>query len=298
MIKVAILGGTGFGAGELLRLLIQHPKISVVGVVSRQEGKISDYHPHLKGFFDEDLLPTIPNEAELVFSALPHGTSKEALPADKGCIDLSSDLRFDGFYSLPEFQKRDLTKERVVSNPGCLASATILAFAPIVGSAKRISVIGATGSSGAGKGLNEATHHPVRHANMSPYKVFNHQHEEEIRSTLSFKNLDFVAVRAPMSRGILVTGFAELNIKVTEATYFDFYKESPFIRIVETAEVENVVGSNFCDISIKLRDNTLFVAATLDNLIKGMAGTAIQNMNLMFGFPETMGLWVPSVRPV
>ncbi len=298
MIKVAILGGTGFGAGELLRLLIQHPKVKVVGVVSRQEGKISDYHPHLKCFFDEDLLPAIPSQAELVFSALPHGTSKEALPDDKRCIDLSSDLRFDGFYSLPEFQKRDLRKERVVSNPGCLASATILAFAPIVGSAKKISVIGSTGSSGAGKGLNEATHHPVRHANMSPYKVFTHQHEEEIRSVLAFKNLDFVAVRAPMSRGILVTGFAELSHKVTESTYYDYYKDSPFIRIVETAEVENVVGSNFCDISIKIRDNTLFVAAALDNLIKGMAGTAIQNMNLMFGFPEIMGLWMPSVRPV
>ena len=117
---------------------------------------------------------------------------------------------------------------------------------------------------------------------MSPYKVFTHQHEEEIRSVLAFKNLDFVAVRAPMSRGILVTGFAELSHKVTESTYYDYYKDSPFIRIVETAEVENVVGSNFCDISIKIRDNTLFVAAALDNLIKGMAGTAIQNMNLMF----------------
>lgn len=298
MIKVAILGGTGFGAGELLRLLIQHPKVKVVGVVSRQEGKISDYHPHLKGFFDEDLLQAVPDEAELIFSALPHGTSKEALPSDKRCIDLSSDLRFDGFYSLPEFKRRDLRKERVVSNPGCLASATILAFAPVAQYAKKISVVGATGSSGAGKGLNEATHHPIRHANMSPYKVFTHQHEEEIRSTLGFKNLDFVAVRAPISRGILVTGFAELSSKISEETYYDFYRDAPFIRIVETAEVENVVGSNFCDISIKIRDNTLFVASTLDNLIKGMAGTAIQNMNLMCGFPETTGLWMPSVRPV
>jgi N-acetyl-gamma-glutamyl-phosphate reductase len=298
MIKVAVLGGTGFGAGELLRLLVQHPKVEVVGVVSRSEGKVSDYHPHLRGFYDFKLTQRIPDEAELIISALPHGTSKESLPTDRRCIDLSSDLRFDGYYSLPEVSRRSLREERIVSNPGCLSSATILAFAPVANLAKKISVIGATGSSGAGRSLNDATHHPIRHSNMSPYKVFTHQHEEEIRFILGFKELDFVAVRAPLSRGILVTGFAELKEEVSEELYKNYYKNSPFIRIVETAEIENVVGSNFCDISIRVRGSTLFVACALDNLIKGMAGTAIQNLNLMYGFPETMGLWAPSVRPV
>lgn len=298
MIKVTILGGTGFGAGELLRLLVNHPKVEVVGVVSRQSGKVSDYHPHLRNFYDLELIGYIPEKTDLVFSALPHGSSKDALPKDKRCIDLSSDLRFEGFYSLPEVSKRELSNEKIVSNPGCLATATILAFAPIVKFAKKISVIAATGSSGAGKGFTETSHHPVRHANMSPYKVFTHQHEREIREVLKFDSLDFVGVRAPMSRGILVTGFAELNSSASVDLYKNFYKDAPFIRIVEIAEVANVVGSNFCDISVNIRDNTLFVASAIDNLIKGMAGTAIQNMNLMFGLPETLGLWIPSMRPI
>lgn len=339
-IGVIILGGTGFGAGELLRLLCAHPEVEVVGAVSSSSaGKlVSDFHPHLKNFYDVPLLDELPDTSKYeklcIFAALPHGTSGAAVtsllaePPHKNLtiIDLSGDLRIKNssvhekwygsnpksdptrklaVYSLPDISQSALKGAQVISNPGCLASAAILALAPVVKkfSPTKISVSAITGSSGAGRTLSETTHHAVRHANFGAYKVFEHQHEPEICEVLGISDIDFVAHRAPLSRGIYVTAFCDLNKKINaddlDSEVIKFYQNSPFVRVLKTPpEIENVVGSNFCDVYYSSRGSTIIAMSAIDNLIKGMAGTAIQNMNIAFGFPETTGLNFPAMRPI
>lgn len=339
-VGVVILGGTGFGAGELMRLLCSHPEVEVIGAVSSSSaGKlVSDFHPHLKGFYDVPLLEALPDasryEKLCIFSSLPHGTSgatvasllEEPPHKDLTIIDLSGDLRLKNskihekwyganpktelarkmaVYSLPDVSKENIKGARLISNPGCLASATILALAPIVKcfDVIKTSVSAITGSSGAGRSLSETTHHAVRHANFGAYKVFNHQHEPEICEVLGISSLDFVAHRAPLSRGIYVTAFCQVKDSVSsdvlKSKIDEYYKSSPFVRVLESApEIENVVGSNFCDVSYSVRENTIIAMSAIDNLIKGMAGTAIQNMNLALGFYENTGLNFPAMRPI
>lgn len=338
-----ILGGTGFGAGELMRLLLVHPDVEVIGAVSGSSSgkKIGDFHPQLKGFFDTEFLNEIPDAASLskyesicIFSALPHGASGSTVAAlaarpphpHTTIVDLSGDLRLkndaahekwygkneetesirkQAIYSLPEISKSSIKGARVISNPGCLASASILALAPLVGALQisTCSISAITGSSGAGRSLSETTHHATRHANFGAYKIFNHQHEPEICEALSFNNINFVAHRAPISRGIFVTAFCEtteaLSAAKAKSILSDFYAKAPFVRVVDQSpEIENVVGSNFCDIAVAVRDSSIVVMTAIDNLMKGMAGTAIQNMNLALGISETAGLWSPSLRPI
>lgn len=350
-IHVAILGAGGYGAGELLRLLTQHPAVEVVSLVSRsQAGRpLRSVHPHLDGFFDLPMGDAVDWERLLeaqhavVFSALPHGTSgveadrvlaeSERRGAEPGLrvIDLSGDLRLSDIhvhqqhypesppllerrrefvYGLPELFRDRIRTARGVANPGCLASASILAAAPLATREFRGSMAldVKTGSSGSGRQLKAATHHPTRHANLVAYKPLAHQHEPEILQALGDSDgkriqTSFVAQSVDAARGVFVTLHLTLpeptDTAAVRARYADFYEQCPFVRVVEgSPELQNVVGSNFCDIGVACRGRQVVVMAALDNLVKGMAGTAIQNMNLMCGLPETTGLWAPSLRPV
>lgn len=352
-VRVAILGASGYGAGELLRLLAQHPYVRVVAVVSSSRGQDAspaDVHPHLRGFYDGlrlsadvDLDELLDGDAGVLISALPHGASADRLDAlltraaghpraDRlRAIDLSGDLRLKDaevharhyphtpalaerraafVYGLSELNRAAVRRARCVANPGCLASAAILAVAPLVGPefAGPIIVDAKTGSSGSGRELKETTHHPTRHADFRAYKPLEHQHEPEILQALGDEaarriRLSFVAQSMDCARGI----YATVHLELPEATdpgalrrrYAAFYAGSPFVRVRDDPPaLQNVVGSNFCDLGVACRGRQVVAMAALDNLVKGMAGAAIQNMNLMCGIEEKSGLWAPSFRPV
>jgi N-acetyl-gamma-glutamyl-phosphate reductase len=344
-IGVAILGGTGFGAGELLRMICGHPNVAIVAATSRSVAgqKISSVHPHLASIYEQEFLSTIPSDAfegfdgQCVISALPHGESAKAInevitafPNAK-VIDLSGDLRLKDFethrnhydktpefaelrskaiYGLSEVNRMAIESANLVSNPGCLATAAILATLPFYKfQPQSVHLHLATGSSGSGKEPKASTHHPVRHANFLAYKVLQHQHVPEVIQCLNnagwnLSDLPFVAHSLPVSRGILCTAYIELpapsSQELVEQSLVDFYGHQPFIRLKGTqpAELENVIGSNFCDLSVSVKGKEVVVHTAIDNLVKGMAGQAIHNMNLMFGLPETTGLWVGGWRPV
>lgn len=345
MIAVAILGGTGFGAGELLRILSGHPEVEVVAATSRSKAgeKYSSVHPHLASIYEDRFVSELTEAAfagledVCIFSALPHGESGRAIQETRQkfpkakIIDLSGDLRLkdivvhrefyghsedledlraSSVYGLTEVNAKEISSASLVANPGCLATAAVLSLLPFAGKTiKSVHLHAATGSSGSGKDAKASTHHPIRHANFLAYKALEHQHVPEVIQCLSenggkFTNLPFVAHSLPVSRGILCTTFLEFeqdqNQKELESTIAEFYAGKPFIRFKGStpAELENVVGSNFCDISVKVKGNQVVVHAAIDNLVKGMAGQAIHNMNLMFGLPEKTGLWFGGWRPV
>ena len=346
-IHVATLGASGYGAAELLRLCTQHPAVEVVSVTSTsQSGQRLDHlYPHLRGFYDLavsesiDIERLLAGEHAVVFSALPHGVSAATLdellshaPAERiRAIDLSGDLRLQDMelharyypkspalpqrrkefvYGLPELFRERVRGAQYVANPGCLASAAILAVAPLTGPefAGVVALDAKTGSSGSGRQLKETTHHPTRHGNFRAYKPLAHQHEPEVLQILGDPHgtriqTSFVAQSLDTVRGIFVTAHLSLpeptDVGTLRQRYADFYADSPFVRVVDDSpELQNVVGSNFCELSVACRGRQVVAMAALDNLIKGMAGVAIQNMNLMCGLPETTGLWTPALRLV
>lgn len=351
-IRVAILGATGYGAGELLRLLAQHPSAEVVALTTTSQpgARVGDVHPHLRGFYDHlrlerelDLARLRGRGPAIVFSALPHGASATALESllsiaeaertvegELRVIDLSGDFRLQEedlhtahypetpwlaarraqfTYGLPELFRPAVRNARHIANPGCLASGAILAVAPLAVDLRGPLALDAkTGSSGSGRQLRETTHHPTRHADFRAYKVLAHQHEPEIRQALGDARgtrveTSFVAQSLPVSRGIFVTAHATLAAPTTtaelRARYTDFYAESPFVRVVtDSPTLQDVVGSNFCDVSVTVRGRQVVALAALDNLVKGMAGVAVQNMNLLCGLSECTGLWSAALRPV
>ncbi len=347
-IGVGILGGTGYGAGELLRFLVNHSECELVSVTSSsQAGEIiSKTHQHLSGFYKEktfskelDFEKLLSYKHQLIFASLPHGVSAASIaklldnPHTKNfkIIDLSGDFRLKNpeqqkkhypdtetisselkakfVYGLTESNRKKITQAQYISNPGCLSSSAALAVLPLISSDFQGSIVfdAKTGTSGAGKNLAESLHHPTRHANLNAYKILEHRHEPEIREALgdlSGKRIKtiFVPHLLPVSRGIYTTAYLTLdkpqNTKNLQDLYFDFYKHSPFIRIKNTSpEMQHIIGTNFCDISIFARENQVVAIATLDNLVKGMVGQAIQNMNLMCGLEETTGLWYPGMGP-
>ncbi len=350
-IRVAILGGTGYIAGELLRLLAQHRHVRVTSVCSgsaRGRG-LADVHSHLRGFYPQsfDAEPNLESLCDrprgVLVSALPSGESAAAIAAlltaaEKSAgttalrvIDLSGDFRLSDVethqrcypetpaltelrrrfvYGMPELTRDALRGARLVSNPGCLATAAILALAPLTSRGLKglVAIDARTGSSGAGRQLKDSTHHPTRHADFRAYRPLAHQHEPEIRQALGDPlgerlATSFVAHSLPVARGIFVTAHALLSEPIESAAlrahYQAFFAKSPFVRLRdETPTLQDVVGSNFCDLALAARGRQVVVMAALDNLVKGAAGTAIQNLNLMFGLPETTGLWQPSLRPV
>lgn len=339
-ISATILGGTGYGAGELLRYLSYHPEAEVTQVVSSSNpgAKVGDFHPHLSGFYEDvvfssaiDLSLAKRFERSVIFSSLPHGTSSEelfklyetGLLENVHLIDLSGDLRIQDelehklFYSDVPFRRefRELFLYSIpelgfkvgkshISNPGCLATAGALAAAPLkqLNLESAIIIDAKTGTSGAGKSPQAHIHHPRRHGNFEAYKVLSHRHEPEIRFAAGLGSAEtmFVPHLLPVSRGIFTTVYAtlmnEISKEEAETHFQKFYGNSPFVRIKKSSpSLHEINGTNFCDIAVEVRGRQIVVMVALDNLGKGMAGQAIQNMNLVCELPQDAGLRIPAL---
>ena len=332
-IKIAVLGGSGYGGSELLRILLFHPNAEIVLVTANEHaGKpVVDVHRNLNGLTNLVFTPAPDDMSalsgiDIVFFALPHGQALNLipqLPFATRAIDLSGDFRIDdpatfkqyykldhagdlqsGFvYGLTETNREAIRTAKYIANPGCFATATLLALAPMVKSGLldgKIVVDAKTGSSGSGAKAAPNTHHPQRSNSFYAYKPFAHQHvpeiEQHLRSVGDFDN-DFVFMThsLPVSRGIFASCYMETKLHMTNEDlvnlYKHFYEGSFFIRWSEgSPDINWVKNSNFCDIAAHTSGRNVVVFAALDNLVKGAAGQAVQNMNLMFGLEETTGL--------
>ena len=339
MIKVGVLGATGYVGIETVRLLLRHSGVTLARVVSHSNVgiKISDLYPNLRGICDMEFsaldVDDISENCDVVFTALPHGASKEVIPSlyDKGLkiVDLSGDFRYDdpavyekwygqphsapellekSVYGLCELYRDKIKGARLIGNPGCYTTCSITGLYPIVhsGYADNSSIIidAKSGVTGAGRGLKLPNLFCECTETMKAYKVATHRHTSEIEQELSHAAgediiLSFTPHLAPMKRGIFATCYINLREKKTTeelvALYKAFYKDEQFITVYDAGslpEVKHVTGSNRVGIGIVVdeRLNRAVIISCLDNLIKGAAGQAIQNMNIMCGLPEGTGL--------
>ena len=340
-IRVGILGGSGYGGAELLRILLLHPNAEAVFVTANEHaGKsVGDVHRNLYGLTDLKFGSAVADpsglaDVDCVFLALPHGQAMEIaprLPANVKVIDLSGDFRLrdqndfeqhynrehtamatqaDFVYGLTETNREAIRNARLIANPGCFATATILGLAPLVASnliAGRVVVDAKTGSSGSGAKPAANTHHPQRMNSFYVYKPFTHQHVPEITQELTrtgdwTSELIFMTHSLPVARGIFASIYVETNRDVTSdqllSLFADFYVDSFFIRLVEgSPDINWVKTTNFCDLGFAARGRQVVVFSALDNLVKGAAGQAVQNMNLMFGLEEETGLMLIGTNP-
>ena len=318
MIKAGIIGGAGYTAGELIRLLIHHPKVTLDFVYSTSNAgnKITEIHEDLIGELEQSFTNKINSEVDVLFLCLGHGNSKAFLEKNQfsvqtKIIDLSNDFRleqdanFEGktfVYGLPELNREVIKKADFIANPGCFASAIQLGILPLA-SANLIQgdvhANAVTGATGAGTSLSATTHFTWRDNNYSHYKAFTHQHFGEIHQSLgqlqkSFdKEVIFLTNRGNFSRGIFATTYTKFTGELEEAKliYQNFYKDAPFTFVSENEiHLKQVVNTNKCLIHLFKHKDKLLITSEIDNLLKGASGQAIQNMNLMFGFEETQGL--------
>jgi N-acetyl-gamma-glutamyl-phosphate reductase len=323
--NVSIIGATGYTGLELIRLLAGHPYVSIHSLTSSQySGKnISDLYPHLCGICDKMLCDTSPEkvaeESDIVFFCLPHLESQKNVPKCIGktkIIDLSGDFRIQDtnmfqkyykkthttpkllpefVYGLPEIYREEIKNAQNIANVGCFAITAELALLPLKHLLKQVEILAITGSSGSGKSASHGTHHPVRNHNIKSYQIGIHRHIPEIIQTLDLKEnqITFVPTSGPFTRGIHLTAFVEISNTFPgdiSKHYEDYYASSPFVRIKEQVELAEIVGSNMVDISVQIKNNTIIIQCILDNLVKGASGTALQNMNLLLGFPEETAL--------
>jgi len=318
MINIGIIGGSGYTAGELIRILMYHPNVNIDFVYSTtNSGKpLSVAHHDLMGDIEMNFTDTINPNVNVVFLCLGHGKSISFLQENQFAnhtkiIDLGNDFRlnaaahFEGkdfVYGLPELNKSEIKKANYIANPGCFATAIQLALLPL---AKHnllnndVHINATTGSTGAGVGLSDTSHFSWRNNNMSHYKAFEHQHLGEISESLvqlqdDFESeLLFIPNRGDFPRGIFATLYtlSDDSLEQLVAKYEDFYKNEPFVTVTTTnINMKQVVQTNKCIISLMKKGNRVLVTSIIDNLTKGASGQAIQNMNLMFGLEETTGL--------
>ena len=331
--KVGIIGGTGYTGGELLRILAKHPEAEVVAVSSRKvKGKkIHEVHPHLKGFYDIEFVdPTegIFSECDIVFTAVPHGEAMRYVPelyhSGVKVIDLSADYRLkkdvyervygkkheayiEAVYGLPEIHREEIKKARLVANPGCYPTGTIPAVAPLADQeiVERVVFDSKSGITGAGATPTDFTHYPNLHEAVVPYKITDHRHyyemEQELKRFQEDIKISFTPQVFPGSRGILTNAHVflrgDLDQEEIEKLFRDFYRNCYFVRFQKTVRLSYVRGSNFIDISINKGSDRVVIVTAIDNLVKGASGQAVQNMNLMFGLDEWVGLDYPPLFP-
>lgn len=320
-LKVSIIGVTGYTGLELVRLLIAHPQVDIMHLTSRQHSKtpIGEVYPHLGGYeylIDNIDVETVAEDSDVVFLCLPHKTAQDTVAALYGktkIIDLSADYRLDdadiyekyyglphnhgdllkkSVYGAPEFYRHKIKKADLVANPGCFALLSQLMLYPFADNIAHADLFAITGSSGSGKSASEGTHHPVRNHNVKSYNINKHRHIPEIIRTagIAEEQLNFVPTSGPFTRGIFAHAVLRLK-KGMELGPQEIYKKEPFVRLVDAVALANIVGSNYCDLSYEAgHDDTILVQGALDNLVKGAAGCAVQNMNVMFGMQETDGL--------
>lgn len=337
--KAAIVGSSGYTGGELFRLLLQHPRVSITAVTSEKSTgqPITALFPNLTGFTEllcESLDPDkIAKKADVVFLALPHVTAQETAfrfhQLGIRVVDLSADYRLldpavyrqwyehdhqypdllkIAVYGLPELHREKIKKSVFIANPGCYPTGAILGIAPLMKNGwidpKSIIIDSKSGVSGAGRSPSLTYHYPEVNEGLMAYKIGTHRHTPEIEQELSELFGDKITVSftphlIPMNRGILTTIYAvaqkQVDVGQVHALYQEFYRNEPFVRLLPLGQfpnVRNVRGSNVCHIGVTLdpRTGRVIVVTAIDNLVKGAAGQAIQNMNLILGFEETEGL--------
>lgn len=319
MIKVGIVGGAGYTAGELLRLLVNHPEVEITFINSTSHAgcPVTDVHEGLYGDTDLTFTDALLLEAiDCLFICSGHGKSKEFIethdiPASLKIVDFSQDYRLaaegnDFVYGLPEINKESIVSALHIANPGCFATCIQLGLLPLAANGLiqgEIVVNAITGSTGAGVKPGETTHFSWRDNNLSIYKPFVHQHLPEIKQSLKqlqhnyHSDISFIPFRGDFPRGI----FASLVLDCGEELdtlynmYSTFYAESPFVHVIQkNIDLKQVVNTNKCLIHLERHEGKLLVASCIDNLLKGASGTAVHNMNLLFGLSETMGLKLKS----
>jgi N-acetyl-gamma-glutamyl-phosphate reductase len=320
MIKVGIIGGAGYTAGELLRILLHHPQVEIVFVQSTSNAghPISDVHLDLLGETNLIFTDQMPfDKADIIFLCMGYGKSiefveKNTFPKYLKIIDLSHDFRLkrdgnDFVYGLPELNRQEIESCERIANPGCFATGIQLALLPLAANnllSDEIHVQAITGSTGAGQKPSVTSHFSWRNNNVSAYKVFQHQHEGEILQSLNqlqsdYKNdFNFVPIRGNHTRGIFVSCYTKFDGTLKEANdlYNDYYDRHPFVFVTESnPAVKQVVNTNKCIIYLEKHGSKLVIISLTDNLIKGASGQAVQNMNLMFGLDEKAGL---NLKPV
>ena len=335
-VKVTIVGASGYTGGELLRLLLRHPKVEDIIATSRTYAgkKVSVVHKNLTGIYDKNFSEFDEKkvDSDVVFISTPHGESMEIVPKlierDIRVIDLSADYRIkdtsiyekfyckhkspellkESVYGIPEIYREKIKKARLIANPGCYAISAILAIMPLSKfknklDIEKVVVDSKSGTSGAGAKISEELHHPEVHDNLRPYNVVEHRHRPEIEFILSnfFDGIkiSFTPTLMPISRGILTNVHVFGKIEDIGEQYSKFYNGEPFIRIVDIPEIKNVVGTNYCDLNAYFDKNSsrILAISAIDNLIKGASGNAIQNMNIMFSFDEKSSLELIAEHP-
>jgi N-acetyl-gamma-glutamyl-phosphate reductase len=345
MVKVAVAGASGYTGVELLRLLVGHPDVDICCVTSRQhEGlPVNRVFPSLSGFCElvcEPLdVPAIAARVDLVFTALPHKSAMDVVPAflQAGCrvIDLSADYRLrdqsvyehwyqahtspelfaEAVYGLPERYRAALPGCRLVANPGCYPTSVILALTPLLEGGlidlQSLIIDSKSGTSGAGRGLKEGSLFCEVNEGFKAYGVASHRHTPEIEQELSVLagsavRVSFTPHLLPVNRGILSTCYAALKTPLTTGELHDIYQQryasERFVRLLPVGELPNIAavrGTNFCDIGVVAdpRTGRAIIVSVIDNLVKGAAGQAVQNMNLMYGFHESQGLGIVPLFP-
>jgi N-acetyl-gamma-glutamyl-phosphate reductase len=346
--KVGIIGATGYTGSELIRILLNHPKITIKAITSESHKgkKISNVHPHLAKICEKKLTSIHKikdQDLDLIFLALPHGKSMEFVNdnfnnglgnSNTKIIDLSGDFRLSNgeeylewyniphkcpelikhaVYGLPELFRKKIKKTDIVANPGCYPTSAILALAPILKydliKHENIIIDSKSGISGAGAKIKQTTHFPSVNEDFTAYAIGTHRHTPEIENILSniyrtAVNVDFTPHLVPINRGILTSIYCKAKEGINQIDLHDAlsktYTKETFIRIRKNPpSVQSVRGSNLCDIYVKFNPRTenVIIISAIDNLVKGAAGQAVQNMNLMLGLKEVIGINQPPIVP-
>ena len=318
MLEIGIIGGAGYTAGELIRLLLNHPKskINFVYSTSNAGNKLYKVHQDLIGATEIRFTSEINSNVDVLYLCLGHGNStafleKNSFSENTRIIDLSNDFRlladknFDGkefVYGLPELQREKIKTAKYIANPGCFATALQLAILPLAANGllqNDVHINAVTGATGAGTSFSSTTHFTWRDNNFTHYKAFNHQHLGEIHQTVhqlqaNFNSeINFMPNRGNFSRGIFATVYTKFNGSIEDAKeiYQAYYKDAVFTFVSENdIHMKQVVNTNKCLLHVAKHGDKLLITSTIDNLLKGASGQAIQNMNLMYGFEERLGL--------
>ena len=344
-IRASVVGASGFGGAEAVRLLACHPHVELVHVTAEsQRGRVmSSLYPNLRHFVDQEMVAAdaerVGRDSDVVIVSLPSGKAMHLVPGllEQGCkvVDIAADFRLhdaalyptwykfdheapsllaEAVYGLPELHRPAITKTRLLANPGCYPAASLLAAAPLVQAgvvkASGIVIDAKSGISGAGRGGGGSIGYSEVNENTRAYGVAGHNHTAEIEQELSGLAGEVVKVvftphLVPMTRGILATVYAPLSGDLSQGDALDLYdaaySDAPFVRVLRDAlpETKATLGSNFCDVTVRLdpRTGTAIAIAAIDNLGRGAAGQAIQNLNLMCGLPECTGLMQPALYP-
>ncbi|MFT5147018.1 MAG: N-acetyl-gamma-glutamyl-phosphate reductase [Flavobacteriales bacterium] len=318
MLEIGIIGGAGYTAGELIRLLLNHPEanINFVYSTSNAGNKLHKVHKDLIGSTEISFTSQINTKVDTLFLCLGHGNSTTFLENNNfskntKIIDLSNDFRlfadkkFEGkdfVYGLPELDKTVIKTAKYIANPGCFATALQLAILPLAAKGllnNDIHINAVTGATGAGTSLSATTHFTYRDNNYSHYKAFNHQHLGEINQTVNQlqanfnAEINFIPNRGNFSRGIFATTYTKYDGSLDDAIkiYKEYYKDAAFTFVSdEEIHLKQVVNTNKCLLHLVKHGNKLLITSTIDNLLKGASGQAVQNLNLMYDFEETLGL--------